>query len=781
MKKLLFNPIKKAKKGFLPLLTNYPWPAFLLHDRKIILENDSFRDLYQQENLTNALLDKTSFKPILEWIEKIEDKTKDKLPITFHKNTSFQWVIYEAIPDSEIYISLSQPIHFFIQTIEEQSKLKTSIIDLLPHYIFWKNKDSVYMGCNKAMAKAMGLSTPEAIIGKTDFDLPTPKEQSEIYRADDKEVITTGIAKINIEEKQSLPNGDKILLTSKVPLLSKKGKIEGVLALYIDITEQKQLQESLKEAKEKAEAANKAKIEFLENMRHDIRTPLSGIVGFAEILKKESKETHTQEYADNLIASSFALLDLMDDVLEAIRVSSGEIPMLKQKFDLRALLKNVIDLNMAKSKLKNLELNFLIDENLPRYVIGDKIRLHRIILELVGNALNFTNEGHVTLTADLAKKQNRQLVVRIKVIDSGVGMPVEKQQDIYLQFKRLTPSYKGIYKGAGLGLYIVRQFIDELEAEISVSSQVGKGTSFTCVIPLQEPLLDDETGINQIAQALNEDIPLKEDFSHHKNSILVVEDNAIAQKVAKTILSSMNCRVDLAKNAKDALDKINNYYYDLIFMDIGLGEGKDGYQLTQEIRNRERESEHIPIVALTAHAGEENKQRCIEAGMDAVLSKPITQSQTSNILNAFLKQDKIASDEPLDKIKFDLPDTEKELFNLEQFPILELEQTIKNLGDKTILIDLLKNLMQNELSSDYEKMKTAFAEENFVEVERIAHKIKGGAVYIGTIRMKYACQYLERYWKTGQRSLFPRLYEQAIAVIEETEHTIKNWLKKADS
>ncbi|MCA0404264.1 MAG: response regulator [Proteobacteria bacterium] len=557
----------------------------------------------------------------------------------------------------------------------------------------------------------------------------------------------------------------------------------------IEITHIKKIEEELKLAKEKAEAANKAKIEFLENMRHDIRTPLSGIVGFAEILKSESKEPHTKEYADNLIASSFALLDLMDDVLEAIRVSSGEIPLLKQKFDLKALLQNAINLNIAKAKSKKLQLNFIASDNLPNYVIGDKIRIHRVILELVGNALNFTNVGHVTLTADLAKKEDRQLIIRLKVSDSGIGIPIEKQQDIYLQFKRLTPSYKGIYKGTGLGLYIVRQFIDELEGEISVNSQTGIGTTFTCILPLQAPLLDDDTGIdNQLPIYQSREISCcpqsaakenQANLSDRKSKILVVEDNEIAQIVAKTILSTMNSDVDIASNGNQALEQISKKHYDLIFMDIGLGEGKDGCQITEEIRKKEHDSEHIPIVALTAHAAEENKQRYIEAGMDAVLSKPITQKHAADILNAFLRKEKTIA-EPIKKAKLDLPDTEEELFELEQFPLLEVKQTLKNLGDKAIFIELLSNLIKKDLKEDLLKMKIAFTSDDFDDVEKLAHKIKGGAVYVGTTRMKYACQYLERYRKTGQCDLFPKLYEQAVSVIEETEQHVKDWLKKAN-
>ncbi|KTD38619.1 sensory histidine-kinase / response regulator, partial [Legionella nautarum] len=191
----------------------------------------------------------------------------------------------------------------------------------------------------------------------------------------------------------------------------------------------------------------------------------------------------------------------------------------------------------------------------------------------------------------------------------------------------------------------------------------------------------------------------------------------------------------------------------------------------------EKDKDHTPIVALTAHAAEENKQHCIEAGMDAVLSKPITKIHASNILDHFVRHPETLEREKIEQAKLDLPDNEEELFALEQFPLLEVEQTLKNLGNKSVFIELLQDLIEVSIPQDFPRMKDAFATKNYEQVEKLAHKLKGGAVYVGTIRMKYACQYLERYWKSGQRELFKKLYKQTVSVIEETMSYVKNWLK----
>jgi len=366
--------------------------------------------------------------------------------------------------------------------------------------LYWKNLNKNYLGCNLEFSELIRLKSPQEIIGKSDRDLFLDNlgvDLIEKLEATD-EYVLQGATQL-VEETGVDKNGAlAYYLTKKIPLKDSNNNIIGLIGSSLDITERKKMEEEIQVAKEKAEAASQAKTEFLANMRHDIRTPLSGIVGFSEILKSEVSDPRIKEYADNLIASSHALLGLMDEVLEAIKVSSGEIPLLKKKFSLADTLTSITQLYAAKAAEKKLDLSLSLDANLPQFVIGDKIRFHRIALELVGNALNFTAAGHVIIRAELAKQESQSLAIRLTVSDTGMGIPKNKQQDIYVQFKRLTPSYQGIYKGAGLGLSIVKQFIDELGGEIYVDSDSGKGTMFTCLIPMQMPILDDASGVEHV-------------------------------------------------------------------------------------------------------------------------------------------------------------------------------------------------------------------------------------------------------------------------------------------
>lgn len=584
------------------------------------------------------------------------------------------------------------------------------------------------------------------------------------------------------------PDGSiRWILDRGFPLFDTQGTCYGVTGIAVDITEIKQRELELNLAKEAAEAANQAKTEFMENMRHDIRTPLTGIVGFAELLKMESDNPHIKEYSENLVASSHALLYLLDEVLEAIRVSSGAIPKLKKKFSLENTLNQVIALNLARSLEKGLSLTLNMDRDLPKYVIGDKVRLHRVALELVANALNFTDSGFVTLSALIAKKDDGKLILKLMVEDSGIGIPKDKQQEIYVQFKRLTPSYQGIYKGAGLGLSVVKQFIDELDGEIYVHSEARCGTTFTCLIPLQEPLLDDATGIDSQMEDLI-DKPLETPYAQeikptvspqhsHKFRVLVVEDNPIAQTVAKAILHQLHCDTDLADTGEKAVELWKKGHYNLIFMDIGLPD-MDGYEVTHQIRLYEiTQKTYSPIIALTAHAGDENKQRCIEAGMNAVLTKPLTAQNCIDILDAFIPGYHQPNATPQEvAYRSELPQHNDSLFDLVPYPALDIDAGIKATGTVEVLVQMLHFMVNDSLIPDVQLMKQAHDALDWDKVQQIAHKIKGGAVYVGTVKIKMACQYLERYWKSGQRELLEALYQQTLRVIDESLLDIKRWL-----
>jgi signal transduction histidine kinase len=222
-------------------------------------------------------------------------------------------------------------------------------------------------------------------------------------------------------------------------------------------------------------------------MRHDIRTPLSGLVGAADLLKTATPE-QIPEYSDWIIQSGQELLNFLNSILESVNVNSGDIPLVFDRFSLRATVESVVFLHKAKALEKGLKLSFNFDSAIPEYLIGDPVRIYRILLELLSNALKFTAKGFVAVRTTLVNRTERDLVIEIAIEDTGIGIPKDKQQDLLKRFNRVIASYEGIHKGSGLGLNIAKRFIDDLKAEIYIDSELGRGTKFSCLLPLREAL-----------------------------------------------------------------------------------------------------------------------------------------------------------------------------------------------------------------------------------------------------------------------------------------------------
>ena len=518
-----------------------------------------------------------------------------------------------------------------------------NIIGCMPGNVYWLDKNGVAIGCNQNVLDMFGFKSQAEFKGLTFEEMGNIgnwlPETTESFKEDTLSVIRTGQAKINIEEPPISHSNGKVIyfLTTRVPLRDHTGTIIGVVGISIDITERKKMEMEIMQAKEKAEIANKVKSQFLENMRHDIRTPLSAMIGFAELLKDIKSSSQIKEYqqfASGFVESSKELLRFLNEVLESINISSGDIPLLKNKFNLSTVLENVIKLHYPIAIRKNITLNFNFDEKIPPYLVGDPIRIYRIVLEILCNALKFTNKGSVSVNAKLIKQLNYDLVVMIEIQDSGVGIPPEKQSELLLRFKKLTPSYEGIYKGAGLGLSIAKQFIDDLEGEIYIESDIDKGTKFICLLPLKKSLL--ENGEYLDLDFLNKQFsitPKKLDNNQPEISkILIVEDHEFTAMVEKNIFLKLGCEVDVVQDGETAVLMHKNHYYDLVLMDIGLP-NMNGYEAAEKIRLHEKQlNRQSLIVGISAHIGTEMQKQGLKAGMNMVKEKPLTQEVASNLL-----------------------------------------------------------------------------------------------------------------------------------------------------
>jgi two-component system, OmpR family, aerobic respiration control sensor histidine kinase ArcB len=660
----------------------------------------------------------------------------------------------------------------------------TNIIYSMPNNVYWLDRQCILRGGNNNLAHLLNLKSGADLEGLSYEEMAQaahlPTKAMESFRTTELEVMATGIPSIDKEEPAITVDGKTFYyLSNKTPLRNKKGKIIGIVGISTNITTLKETQKALTLALEKAEVADQAKTEFLENMRHDIRTPLTGIIGSAQLLQLEKNNpAKIGEYTKDLVDSSNALLDFLNRILESIKFATGEIPLIKMKFDFRKELESIIKLNQSLAAAKNLVLQFTYDENIPTYLVGDPVRLQRIVLELITNALTFTQKGEVTVTVKLKQQELQRVIVEIVVHDTGVGIPADKQLDIYTRFKRLTPAYQGIYPGAGLGLTMVKQFLEEMDGEISLKSQVNKGSTFTCFIPFLKPLTSDDSGVSDTpipakkGKVLQLVLPTSDNSHTQKSRILVVEDQAVAAKMVQQILSQLQCQVDIAVNGMSALERIREEDYDLILMDMGLPD-LDGIEVTRRIRLEQwKRNPSIPIIGLTAHIDAESKRRCLAAGMDAIFAKPLNLEKAAEILNAFIPtyQQGASTQEVTTQEESEKPEGPA--------AVLDVARAKEVLGTEKLLKEVLGLLLKG-LNEDMEQLKHYHGEQNWQGIRALAHKWRGGALYCGAVRLQQACSQLEDALREmGSFTGAEVIYQHLLQVAEETKVAARQYLNQ---
>lgn len=386
----------------------------------------------------------------------------------------------------------------------------------------------------------------------------------------------------------------------------------------------------LEKANREIRESSRLKEIFLANTSHEIRTPLNAIIGFTNLLLNTDLDSGQKKYLDSIKASGNNLLVVINDILDFSKIESGKLTLEQIDFDLRNLIKHTVNTLTVKSREKGLELKYDISPDLPEVVIGDPVRLNQILINLLGNAIKFTNSGgFVRLMATHGKTNDDKIKILFKVEDNGIGIPQEKLRDIFQSFTQGESDTTRKFGGTGLGLSIVKQLIELQEGEISVESTVGKGTAFTFYILLK-------TGKSTPTHIINHEKQNTSQSISNDMKILLVEDNIINQQLAFDTIKSWNNKIaiDLANNGKIALDKVKEKNYDLILMDIQMPE-LDGNEATIEIRKLPGSKGQIPIVAMTAHALKNEKENCLKIGMNDYISKPFDPEDLFNKILQF--------------------------------------------------------------------------------------------------------------------------------------------------
>ncbi|MDD9911588.1 MAG: ATP-binding protein [Alphaproteobacteria bacterium] len=398
-----------------------------------------------------------------------------------------------------------------------------------------------------------------------------------------------------------------------------EGRALRMVGTHTDIDEQIQREIELEHARDAAEGASRSKSAFLANMSHEIRTPMNGIMGMAQLLLESDLNDSQMEQATVLKNSCGSLLTVINDILDFSKIEAGKLIMEEVSFDLLAMISEIQNFFSYTADEKKLDLICSTADDLPKHVVGDSVRLKQILINLLSNAFKFTEEGSVSLLVTCADAHEEKVTLEFSVIDTGTGMTPQQQQEIFKKFTQADESITRKFGGTGLGLAIVSELVSLMGGSVEVESELGVGSTFTVYVLLALPKEDDlETADDE------------KNYCHLKDvkdsiSVLLVEDNMVNQLVAKSMLEKIGCEVTIANNGLEAVEAVEGgHSFELVLMDMQMPV-MDGLTSTRKIKKMIADGDipYVPIVALTANAMVGDKDKCMEAGMDGYLSKPV--------------------------------------------------------------------------------------------------------------------------------------------------------------
>ena len=500
--------------------------------------------------------------------------------------------------------------------LEHEQSLLHALMDNIPDAIYFKDRESRFLRISRAQADKFGLASPDEATGKSDADVFTA-EHAQQALADELAVMSSGQPIVARVEKETWPDrSDTWVSTTKMPLRSASGEIVGTFGISRDVTELKQTQDELREARDAADAANAAKSDFLANMSHEIRTPMNAIIGMTELLL-DTRLTSTQhEYLRMVQESGESLLGLLNDILDFSKIEAGRLELECARFDARDVLGDTMKSLALRAHNKGLELAFAIDTDVPSVLVGDSGRLRQVVVNLVGNAIKFTDTGEVVLEVRCESRTEDRATLLVSVRDTGLGIPPEQQSRIFTAFEQGDASTTRLFGGTGLGLAISSRLVGMMGGRIWVESEPEKGSTFSFTVTVG--VGEGESHERQHAVVVS-DTP-----------VLVVDDNATNRRILLDMLTNWGMKPTLATGAREAFSHLQGAArrgspFRMVLLDVNMPE-VDGYELAAWIRD-DRDLGDTPLVMLTSSSRPGDTERRAVLNISSHLWKPVKQSE----------------------------------------------------------------------------------------------------------------------------------------------------------
>ncbi len=597
----------------------------------------------------------------------------------------------------------------------------------------------------------IGKNAAEVFLSKEINDLEKNKEEEE-HRKEGQ----TGVYEMKIRKK----DGSKIwVLISGAPIFDTEGNVTGSIGIHYDITERKLLEENLVKAKRIAEEAEHAEKQFLARMSHEIRTPLNAVIGMSHLLEDTRLDEEQKDYVNSLKSSSDILLKLISDVLDLSKITAGGLEVNEKEFDLVGTINSLHKTFELKLTDSPVAMKADVDSQIENMMIGDDLLLNQILLNLIGNAVKFTKEGEILIGVSLVKKEKDICHYKFVVQDTGIGIPEDRIDAVFENFKQADNDIRFQFGGTGLGLPITKQLVELQGGKIYVESKLGKGTRFIFELRYTD------SGIKAIREKKPEIKDESKGLSHAK--ILIAEDNFMNRKYAGALLNKWGLDYEFAINGKKAVEVAAREKFDMIFMDISMPE-MDGYDATIQIRNTSNVNQNTPIIALTASAMISKKDKAFEVGMTDYLAKPFRPAQLGEMIKKYSstekENDKMDSEEE-GAFKFD-----------EKLDISHLDYLYK--GDLEYAAEMFE-IFINYTMVEFLKIKPLFEEKDFLKLQRLAHKLKPNFSLVGLTSIEKDMLKLEKLAEEkGDEKEIETLIDTICAAVNKYQPVIEQELDK---